>query len=126
MDVTGAKKIEFLKQGPEAKIVFGQHRDAFKNTIFGTLHHQIRGTVIYTDQQNGIQAELKYGNIKKKAKDYFSGVIRHRAANTVDKWIDLIQIKGTYLGWIEFDGIRYWDLRETKTQEVSDLPETGS
>lgn len=56
--------------------------------------------------------------MKKKPKDYFTGVIRHKAANSADKWVDLIQIKGTYLGWIEFDGMRYWDLRETKVQSV--------
>ena len=37
MDVTGMKKIEFLKDG--GVIEFTQHSDAFKNTIFGTLAH---------------------------------------------------------------------------------------
>ena len=85
----------------------------FKNTIFGTLSHQFRGTIIYTDEVNGIQAELKFGSIKKKAKDYFSGVIRQRAANDPTKWLEVSQIRGTYLGYIDFDGLRYWDLRET-------------
>lgn len=88
MEVTGAKKIEFRRDGSE--IVFTQHSDAFKNTIFGTLAHQIRGNITYTDHKNGIQAELKYGTMKKKPNDYFTGVIRHRAANNKDKWIDLI------------------------------------
>jgi len=76
----------------------------------------------YTDEANGIQAELKFGNVKKKAKDYFSGVIRQRAANDPTKWLDVTQIRGTYLGYIEFDGIRYWDLRETEVQSVDGVP----
>lgn len=45
-------------------------------------------------------------------------MIRLRASNTTDKWVDVSQIRGTYLGYIEFDGVRYWDLRETLSQEV--------
>jgi len=37
MQVNGSKKIEFLRDG--TSIVFDQHSDAFKNTIFGTLSH---------------------------------------------------------------------------------------
>ena len=119
-DVTGRKKIEFTRDGSE--IVFNQHSDAFKNTIFGTLAHQVRGTTVYTDEVNGIQAELKFGSVKKKAKDYFSGVIRQRAANNSNKWLDVTQFRGTYLGWIEFGGVRYWDLRETVIQSVDGVP----
>jgi len=36
-NVSGRKKIEFLRDGTD--IVFNQHSDAFKNTIFGTLSH---------------------------------------------------------------------------------------
>ena len=115
-DVTGRKKIEFAQDG--SSIVFNQHSDAFKNTIFGTLAHQVKGTTIYTDEVNNIQAELIFGKVKKKAKDYFSGVIRQRAVNDPTRWLDVTQIRGTYLGYIEFDGVRYWDLRETQVQSV--------
>lgn len=74
----------------------------------------------YTDEANGIQAELKFGSVKKKPKDYFSGVVRQKTFN--DKWVDLTTFKGTYLGYIEFDGVRYWDLRETKVQVVEGVP----
>jgi hypothetical protein len=30
----------------------------------------------YTDETNGVSAELKFGGMKKKPKDYFTGVIR--------------------------------------------------
>ena len=32
------------------------------------------------------------------------------------------QFIGTYLGYIEFDGVRYWDLRETVVQTVEGVP----
>ena len=31
-------------------------------------------------------------------------------------------MRGTYLGYIEFDGVRYWDLRETVIQTVDGVP----
>ena len=113
MEVTGQKRVEFLRDGSE--IVFNQHSDSFKNTIFGTLAHQIKGTIIYTDKKHGIQAELKFGGVKKKAKDYFSGVIKQAALNAPERWVELSSFTGTYLGYIEFDGQRYWDVRETVT-----------
>lgn len=45
-------------------------------------------------------------------------MIRQRAANDPTKWLEVTQIRGTYLGYIEFDGVRYWDLRETQVQSV--------
>ena len=120
MDVEGMRKIEFLKDGGEVKI--GQHSDSFKNTIFGTLAHQFRGTVTYMDEKNGIYAELKLGGVKKKPKDFFSGIIKMRAANNPDKWVEVTQIYGTYLGFIEFDGVRYWDLRENNPVAVNGVP----
>ena len=71
--------------------------------------------------KNGIQAEVKLGGVKKQPKDYFSGVIRQKATNS-DKWHDLCSVSGTYLGYIQFDGVRYWDLRETQIQEVTGVP----
>ena len=40
-----------------------------------------------------------------RPKDYFSGRI-------ISKGVQVSQIYGTYLGYLEFDNKRYWDVRE--------------
>ena len=105
MQITGHRLIEFPIDGSDIK--FNPHSDLFKNTFIGTLTHQIQGTMTYMDEKNGVSAELKFGNVKKKPNDYFTGAIRQRAGN--GKWVDVKEIKGTYLGYVDFDGVRYWD-----------------
>lgn len=50
-------------------------------------------------------------------KDYFKGQILHR-----DKVVS--EIYGNYMGYIDFDGIRYWDAREMKNFEPVPVPKT--
>lgn len=42
------------------------------------------------------------GKVKKMPSDYFSGFIKNSAGKEVT------QISGSYLGYIDFDDIRYW------------------
>jgi hypothetical protein len=80
--------------------------DTFQNTIFGTLNHIIHGNVKYEDKKNQIVVYITIGETKKKPRDYFEGQM-------LVKGKIVSNIRGTYLGWIEFDNIRYWDLRQT-------------
>ena len=61
----------------------------------------------YHDEQNQL-----YGcyNFHKggKTQDYFTGEIK-KAGEVV------CQIKGNYMGYFEFDGVRYWDRRDKDT-----------
>ena len=100
----------------------------------------MRGTIVYKDEKNGIQAEVHLGGVKKQPKDYFKGTIRrlrtslpttqlskppkNQAVDQLNNYEDVCSISGTYLGYIEFDSQRYWDLRETQIQAVTGVPLT--
>lgn len=77
--------------------------------------HQITGRVDFTDETNGLTAfyEIGNGGVKNNPKDYFKGEIVNSRTGQV-----LSQVFGTYMGYIEFDGERRWDVRK----QVNYLP----
>ena len=99
VDVTGGKTIVF-KDG--AVIKYTPHQDKLHNTLFGTLVHCLCGTSEFSDPQNGIEAQYTIGI--RKGRDYVSGWIKKDG-------VKVSELTGTYMGWIAFDGKRYWDIR---------------
>ncbi|MFN9904416.1 MAG: hypothetical protein ACK55Z_37705, partial [bacterium] len=88
-----------------SKITYTPHQDKFQNTLFGTLNHLITGKCEFKDETNGITAYYEIGGCGKKlAKDYFKGQIL-KDGKVVS------ELYGNYMGYIEFDGKRYWDVR---------------
>ena len=71
------------------------------------MHHMLIGTVTFEDEKNGITAELTIGSERGKPRDYFSGAIS-RDGNVVCK------LSGTYMGYVDFDGKRYLDIRQQR------------
>ena len=53
-----------------------------------------------------MSAEIKLGKVKKKPSDYFKGTISQNGKV-------LSEIYGSYMGFCEFDGMRYWDFRDS-------------
>lgn len=58
--------------------------------------------MIFIDEANEITCAIKIGG---KPSDTISGEIIH-------KGIIVSKVRGSYLSYIEFDGERYWDIRE--------------
>ena len=103
------------------KITFNPPPDSFKNTLWGgALVHQITGRVDFLDEANGITAYIEYGDggVRKNPKDYVKGEIQNRNGSTVS------QIFGNYMGYLDFDGERYWDVRKQVNYLPQDLPKT--
>lgn len=74
----------------------------------------ITGRIELTDEQNGITAFYEINSPdrgKGKAKDYFVGEIRQHG-KVVSKMF------GTYMGYIDFDSRRYWDIRRMNNFEI--------
>ena len=112
LHVEGGKTIHFASDG--AKIKYGPHQDQFFNTVFGTLTHLITGRIEFTDEQNGISAWYEINSPdrgKGKAKDYFVGEIKKDG-------IVVSRLFGTYMGYIDFDNKRYWDIRHMYNYEI--------
>ena len=69
----------------------------------------------FTDETNGITAYYEIGNggVKSNPKDYLKGEIVRTASGE-----KLSQIFGTYMGYLDIDGERRWDIRK----QVNYLP----
>ena len=113
--VKGNKEVIFHDGG---KISFNPPPDSFKNTLWGgALVHQITGRVDFVDEQNGITAfyEIGNGGVRKNPVDYFKGEIKKDG-------VVVSQIFGNYMGFCDFDGVRYWDIRKQINYLPHDLP----
>ena len=99
LDVKGGKTIIFSDGGV---IKYTPHQDKFYNSLWGTLVHCLCGTSEFEDAKNGITAEYTIGT--KKGRDYISGWIKKNGQK-------VSELHGTYMGYIEFDKVRYWDIR---------------
>jgi hypothetical protein len=76
----------------------------YSGTFLGTMKHETLGEVLFEDPVNNISALIITGKVKKKPTDYISGDIKVNG-KVVSSCL------GSYLGFIEFDGKRYWDFR---------------
>ena len=110
LDVKGGKTITFKDGG---RITYTPHQDKFYNSLWGTLVHCISGTSEFTDEQNGITAHYTIGI--KKGRDYFKGEIKKDG-------VVISNLTGTYMGYIEFDGVRYWDIRKMQNFDLIEPP----
>jgi hypothetical protein len=79
--------------------------DSFNSVVTGTIYRQVHGTVEYTDHANQLYATVTIGKVKKRSQEYFEGEITHKGKV-------ISQVFGNYCGYIDFDGVRYWDQRE--------------
>lgn len=71
------------------------------------MKHETLGSIDFVDKENNIRCLVTIGKVKKKPSDYISGEITING-NVASK------VSGSYNGFIEFDGIRYWDFRHVK------------
>lgn len=73
----------------------------------GQTVHSTIGSMEFTDEANKISCIIELGKVKKRPTDYIEAVI------TVNGQ-PVSKLTGTYLGWLEFDGKRYFDFRYTQ------------
>ena len=105
LNVKGSKEVVF---NDRTRITFNPPPDSFKNTLWGgALVHQITGRVDFEDRVNGVTAyyEIGDGGVKKAPKDYLKGEIMVNGQS-------VCQIYGSYMGFLDIDGERFWDVRE--------------
>lgn len=92
--------------------------DQFNSVVTGTIYRQVHGTVEYVDEENQLHATVTIGKVKKKSQEYFEGSITHKGQH-------VCEVYGNYCGYIDFDGVRYWDNREVDKvwKEYTPLPQ---
>lgn len=75
----------------------------------------------FHDQANGLYGYYEIGNVKKRSQEYFEGCIYQHGKQVSD-------VFGNYCGYIDFDGLRYFDVRRVSEvyKVYQDLPEKES
>jgi hypothetical protein len=85
--------------------------EIFNGSFFGTMRHESVGVLNYEDQRNRLTCSVKIGKTKGRASDYLQGEIAGPTGV-------LSVLVGTYLGYMDFDGERYWDVRHVSPWQV--------
>ncbi|CAD8052380.1 unnamed protein product [Paramecium sonneborni] len=75
-----------------------------KITFFGQLRQESINKITFQDKANGLQCIIDIGKVKKKTSDYFQADIKCKGQK-------VSTVFGTYIGFINFDNVRYWDYR---------------
>ncbi|CAI2369651.1 unnamed protein product [Moneuplotes crassus] len=114
VNVIGNKTIKF-KDG--TSITWNNMEDQINSTLYGTMVRQVIGRQDYKDEKNHITAYIETG--AKKVQDYLKG-------NICQYGQEIYTINGNYNGYLEFNGERYWDIRETKVFDIIPSPASST
>ncbi|KAL4434735.1 hypothetical protein ABPG74_017155 [Tetrahymena malaccensis] len=85
-------------------IIYNFAKEVYSGSFMGAMRVESAGSITFKDEANDIVAEIAIDSVKKRPTDYISGTIKVKG-QVVSKCY------GTYLGFIEFDDVRYWDYR---------------
>lgn len=118
LEAGGEKSIKF----PDgSQITFNNQNDIFGNTLIGTFHHQLVGTINFVDEKNRVSAAIKIGQEKGKPKDYLQGEILQDGE-------PVAIVQGNYMGYIDArdhgssESKRYFDVRQLALKKVVPTP----
>ena len=116
LNVVGSKTVEFADG---TSITFGPQQDKFSNTLFGTLNHLLWGKCEFEDKKNGIYGWYEIGTCGRQyPKDQLKGQILKDGKV-------ISEMFGNYMSHLEFDGKRYFDIRDITNYHVIPLPKTA-
>jgi hypothetical protein len=105
---TGKRQVKF-KDGQV--ITMNCLDERYSNTFIGTMRAETVGLMVFKDQENRLECEVRVGEVSGKPSDYLEGFIM-REGKVIS------QLTGTFLGHLDFDDRRYWDLRHSQTFQV--------
>jgi hypothetical protein len=97
----GSRHIKF-KDGHTVSYNFA--KEVYSGSFLGAMTVESKGVIVFNDVANNIVAEISINSVKKRPTDYLSGTIKVNGK-------EVSKIYGTYMGFIEFDDVRYWDYR---------------
>lgn len=78
--------------------------EVFSGTFFGKMRHESLGVILFEDEMNRLECRVEFKKVKGRPSDYFAGIVFRDG-------IPVARLNGSYLGYIDFDGRRYWDAR---------------
>mmetsp|Transcript_39699 Transcript_39699/g.77698 ORF Transcript_39699/g.77698 Transcript_39699/m.77698 type:complete len:448 (+) Transcript_39699:36-1379(+) len=97
-------------------ISFDYPEDRWGNVFWGEMHHECVGTQTFEDAKNKIRCRITFGNPEGKRglpTDFFEGCIeRYDPANPEKEGTQVLSnVDGSWVGFVDFDKVRYWDVR---------------
>lgn len=101
----GFKQVVFKDGG---KIKWNQNNDTISGLFLGTMLHQLDGKVTFVDEANKLEGFYQFGAYTFKKQDFIWGEIKENGKK-------VSEVTGNYTGYLDFDGVRYWDIRERNT-----------
>jgi len=108
----GLRVVEFEDGG---KIEIGFPLDRFGNVFWGEMHHESLGSQTFTDEKNGLRCTVEFAAAKGLPSDFFEGYIEKFDAKDPAKEGDVLcGVEGSWIGYCDFDKVRYWDFRNTE------------
>lgn len=89
----------------------------------GTCHHILHGDFEFKDEKNGIRGIVNVGSMYRRPRDYMTGHIE-KFNEASGQWeVVCKEITGTYMGYMDFDGERFFDIRKLEDDlEHNSLP----
>ena len=93
------------------QIVVTCPEEVFSGTFLGTMRHESLGNMKVTDN-DGNTCAITLGKVKRRPSDYLQGSIQSPAGKSLAK------LEGTYLGYLEWNGVRYWDARFVRPYSI--------
>lgn len=71
----------------------------------GAFGHQVCGEQTFRDEDNNLECTIKYNGYFFRKQDYIWGEIKQNGRK-------VCEVEGNYMGFMNFGGKRYWDVRE--------------
>ena len=68
--------------------------------------HQLSGTITFVDEANGLRGYYQHNGYTFRKQDYVWGEIFKDGER-------VCEVSGNYMGYLDFDELRYWDGRDT-------------
>jgi len=110
---SGLRRCEFA-DGCVIDVGFTQ--DKYNNALWGKVVHEVLGSYVFRDEANGLTCTVDINPSKALPSDAFTGSIQ-RAGHAREE----VAVEGSFLGFLDFDGKRYWDIHNASSRVEPEL-----
>jgi len=114
---SGARICEF----PDGtKITAGFSMDRYNNVYWGDVIQEVLGEYVFKDVKHDLSCSLYLNQTKHLPSDAFVGSIDkiNKAGESVEA---VCEADGSFLGFLDFDGVRYWDFQQESCTSTAAL-----
>ncbi|CAD8208744.1 unnamed protein product [Paramecium octaurelia] len=100
----------FLQFADGELIEYNFAGEEYSGSFWGPMKVECKGKITFLDKKNDISACVELDSVMWKASDYLSGEIKQKGKK-------VCKIYGSYMGYIEFGEVRYWDVNYIRPYE---------